>query len=181
MTNPLFVVGSLQGIWWILRITNMTGDVFCLFFHVLFYFFLNFSAMYDKLFFVCSKVRHEQETAHSTGTVEYTDCFSAEGKTPPQRVSWIYNSKQSDCEASVMVELWGMRNTPSLPSFPGPLCPRVVAPDKVLYMDQIERNCVLILNWIARNRTVIVCYTDFFLNRTVFDIYRCVKRKLYLY
>ena len=29
-----------------------------------------------------------------------------------------------------MLELWGMRSTPSLPSFPGPLWPGVVAPDK---------------------------------------------------
>ena len=29
-----------------------------------------------------------------------------------------------------MLELWGMRSIPSLPSLPGPLCPRVVAPDK---------------------------------------------------
>ena len=29
-----------------------------------------------------------------------------------------------------MLELWGMRSTPSLPSLPGPLSPGVVAPDK---------------------------------------------------
>ncbi len=29
-----------------------------------------------------------------------------------------------------MLELWGMQSTPSLPSFPGPLWPRMVAPDK---------------------------------------------------
>ena len=29
-----------------------------------------------------------------------------------------------------MLELWGMRSTPSLPSLPGPLWPGVVAPDK---------------------------------------------------
>ena len=29
-----------------------------------------------------------------------------------------------------MLELWGMRSTPSLPSIPGPLWPGVVAPDK---------------------------------------------------
>ena len=28
-----------------------------------------------------------------------------------------------------MLELWGIQNTPSLPSLPGPLWPRVVAPD----------------------------------------------------
>ena len=29
-----------------------------------------------------------------------------------------------------MLEHWGMRSTSSLPSLPGPLRPRVVAPDK---------------------------------------------------
>ena len=29
-----------------------------------------------------------------------------------------------------MLEPWRMRSTPSLPSLPGPLWPRVVAPDK---------------------------------------------------
>ena len=37
-----------------------------------------------------------------------------------------------------MLKLWGMQNTPSLPLFPGPLWPRVVAPDRVLSMGQIE-------------------------------------------
>ena len=37
-----------------------------------------------------------------------------------------------------MLELWGMRSTPLLPSLPGPVWPGVVAPDKVLSMGQIE-------------------------------------------
>ena len=41
-----------------------------------------------------------------------------------------YDTKQSDGEVPVMLELWGMRSTPSLPLVPGPLWPRVVAPDK---------------------------------------------------
>ena len=41
-----------------------------------------------------------------------------------------YDTKQSDGEVPVILELWGMRSTPSLPSFPGPLWPGVVAPDK---------------------------------------------------
>ena len=45
-----------------------------------------------------------------------------------------------------MLELWGMQSTPSLPFLPGPLCPRVVAPDRVLSMGQIELNYVLMLN-----------------------------------
>ena len=37
-----------------------------------------------------------------------------------------------------MLELWEMRSTPSLPAFPGPLWPAVVAPDRVLPIGQIE-------------------------------------------
>ena len=48
-----------------------------------------------------------------------------------------------------------MRSTHSLPSLPGPLSRRVVAPDRVLSMVQIELNCVLTLNCIAWNRTVL--------------------------
>ena len=45
-----------------------------------------------------------------------------------------------------MLDLWGMRSTPSLPTLPGPLWPGVVVPDRVLSMSQIEVNCVLMLN-----------------------------------
>ena len=48
-----------------------------------------------------------------------------------------------------MLELWGMRNTPSLPSLPVLLWPRVVAPDRVLSIGQIELNWVLMLNGIT--------------------------------
>ena len=44
-----------------------------------------------------------------------------------------YDTKQSDDEASVILEFWGMQNTPSLSSLPDPLWPRVVAPDRVLW------------------------------------------------
>ena len=45
-----------------------------------------------------------------------------------------------------MLELWGMWSTPSLPSLPGPLWPRVVAPDRVLFMGEIKLICILTLN-----------------------------------
>ena len=66
-----------------------------------------------------------------------------------QRVSWIWHS------TPVTLELWGMRSTPSLPLFPGRLWLGVVAPDRVISMGQIELNCVLMLNRIAWNRTVL--------------------------
>ena len=46
-----------------------------------------------------------------------------------------YDTKQSDGEVPVMLELWGMRNTPSLPVLQGPLWPgMVVVPDRALSM-----------------------------------------------
>ena len=45
-----------------------------------------------------------------------------------------YDTKQSDGEVPVMLELWGMRSTPSLPLLPGSLWPGVVAPDRALYL-----------------------------------------------
>ena len=65
-----------------------------------------------------------------------------------------YDSIQSDGEVPVMLELWGMRSTFSLLSLPFPFWSRVVAPDRVLSMGQIELNSVLVLNWIAWNRNV---------------------------
>ena len=41
-----------------------------------------------------------------------------------------YNTKQSDGEIPVMLELWGMRGTTLPPSLPGPLRLRMGAPDK---------------------------------------------------
>ena len=66
-----------------------------------------------------------------------------------------YDSKQSDGEVPVMLKLWGMRSTHLLPSLPGPLCPGVVATDRVLSMGQRELNNVLMLNWMVGNRTVL--------------------------
>ena len=70
-----------------------------------------------------------------------------------------HDNKQSHGEIPVMLELWGIRSTPSLLSLPVPLCPGVVEPDRVLPMGQIELRCVLMLNGIVWNRTVltIVC------------------------
>ena len=87
-----------------------------------------------------------------------------------------HDTKRSDGKVPVMLELCGMRRTPSIPSLPGPLWPRVVALDRVLSMGQIDRthktaylcltellkieqlwhlNCVLMLNWIVWNGTAL--------------------------
>ena len=65
-----------------------------------------------------------------------------------------YGTKQSDGEIPVMLELWGMRNTPSLLLLPNSLWPGFVALDRVLSMVQIELNWVLMLKWIVFSRTV---------------------------
>ena len=80
----------------------------------------------------------------SAAAVEYTDCIFARGKTPNECPG--YDTKYSDREVPVLLELWGMRSTPSLPSLPGPLWPGMVAPVRVLSMGQIELNCVIMLN-----------------------------------
>ena len=72
--------------------------------------------------------------AQSAGAVEYTDCFSAEGSDPTPNECPVYDTKQSDGEVPAILELWGMWNTPSLPSLPGPLWHGVVAPDRALSM-----------------------------------------------
>ena len=94
--------------------------------------------------------------AQSAGAVEYTDCFSAGvGKILPRNDCPRYDTKQSDGEAPVMLELWGMKSTPSLLSLSGQLWSGVVAPGRVLFMGQIELKCGSMLNWIAWNKTVL--------------------------
>ena len=62
-------------------------------------------------------------------------------KSPPNKCPG-YDTKQSDGEALVMLELWGMRSTPLLPSLPCPLQPGVVAPDRAHSK----------LNWLYRTK-----------------------------
>ena len=76
--------------------------------------------------------------AQSVGTIEYTDYISAEGQDTHLNECSVYDIKQSDGEIPVMLKLWGLQCTLSLPSLPGPLWPGVVAPDRVLSMGQIE-------------------------------------------
>ena len=43
-----------------------------------------------------------------------------------------YDNKQSGGEVPVILALWGMQSTHSLPLLPGPLRPGIVVPDRVL-------------------------------------------------
>ena len=56
------------------------------------------------------------------------------GVRPPPNECPGYDTKNSDDEVPAVLELWGMRNAPSLPSLPGPLWPGVIAPDRALSM-----------------------------------------------
>ena len=87
--------------------------------------------------------------------------------------------KKSDGEVPVLLELWGMRSTPSLSSIPGLPWSGVVLPERVLSMGLIELNyivwngtvfdieTVFMLNWIVWNRTVWLNWISW--NRNVFD------------
>ena len=76
--------------------------------------------------------------------------------------------------------LCGIWSTPLLPSLPGPLWPEMVAPDRVLFMSQIELDCILMANWIVwkelflhlavcKQKTILIVNWIVW-NRTVFDI-----------
>ena len=78
------------------------------------------------------------------------------GIRPPPNKCLGYNTKQSDGAVPVMLELWGTRSSPSLSQLPGRLWLGVVASDRVLSISQIELKCVLMLNWITWNKTVLI-------------------------
>ena len=71
--------------------------------------------------------------AQSNGIVEYIDCISAEGWNPNTTTNECpgYDTKQSYGETLVL-ELWEICSTSSLPLLPGLLKPRVVILYKVL-------------------------------------------------
>ena len=78
-------------------------------------------SFFNMTFFI---LKFNERLAQSA--VEYTD------PTPNECPG--YDTKQSDGKVPAVLELWGMRSTPSLPSLPGPLWPGVVAPDRALSM-----------------------------------------------
>ena len=75
--------------------------------------------------------------AQSAEPVEYTNCITAEGYDFVDECPG-YDTKPSDGETPVMLDLWRMLSIPSLPSLPDPLWFGVVAHDRVLSIGQIE-------------------------------------------
>ena len=59
----------------------------------------------------------------SAVAVEYTNCFSADGWDFLLNECPGYDTKQSDGEVPVMLELWRMQSTLSFPSLPDPIWP----------------------------------------------------------
>ena len=47
-----------------------------------------------------------EEVIQSAGAVEYTNCISSEGVRPPPNECPVYDTKQSDGEVLVILELW---------------------------------------------------------------------------
>ena len=90
-----------------------------------------------------------------TESAEYTDRISSERWDFPDECR-LYDTQQSDCEVLVMLELLEMQSTPLLPSLPCSVWLWVIVPDKVLSIGQIGLNCVLMLNWISLNRSVLI-------------------------
>ena len=80
-------------------------------------------------------IKCQSHLTQSAGAVEYINCTSA---NPLPNECLGYDTKQSDGEGPVILKLWGMRSTPSLPLPLGPPWLGVVAPDRVLSMGQIE-------------------------------------------
>ena len=94
-------------------------------------------------------------TVQLAGAVEYTDYISAEGVRLHTHCECLgYDSKQSDDEAPVMLELWGMWSSLSLSLFLGPLWPGAVVPDRVKFIFKLSANKWLMLKLIVWNRTV---------------------------
>ena len=69
------------------------------------------------------------------------DCVFADGWDTPIAFPGE-DHKQSGGEAPIMLLLCGMLSTPPLPSIQVPLWPRMVAPDSLPSMGQIEQNSV---------------------------------------
>ena len=59
---------------------------------------------------VCMYILLKEKRAQSAGAVEYTTASLQGDKTPPTNIM-VYGMKQSDAEALVMLNLWGMQST----------------------------------------------------------------------
>ena len=92
--------------------THFLPRIFLLSFRVVFYiepFFLQLVSSYTgehNRKYVMSIFQINMCIAQSVKAVKYTDCFTADGKTPPNECPG-YETKQSDGEVPVMLAFWG--------------------------------------------------------------------------
>ena len=82
-------------------------------------------------------IKYQYFLAQLVVAAEYTDCISAEESDFPNECP-RYDTKQSNSETPVILELWGMWSILSLLLLPGLFWPEVVALEKVLFMHRIE-------------------------------------------
>ena len=80
-----------------------------------------------------------------------------------------YDTKRSDGEVQVMIELCEMWSTPPLPSLPGLLWSGVVELDWVPSKYEIELKSLLMLKWTASDKTVCQVNCVLMLNWTVWN------------
>ena len=78
-----------------------------------------------------NRVLSQVQVTQLAGVAEYTNYISAEVSDSSNEWS-EYDTKQSDGEVPVMLELWRKHCTPLFPWLLCPLWPGVVAPDRVL-------------------------------------------------
>ena len=80
---------------------------------------LHFKSRSHGIWHFCSY----QKIAQSFRAVEYTERFTADGLRPPRPNECPRNeTKQSDGEVPVILYLWGMHSTSSMPSLSSSLC-----------------------------------------------------------
>ena len=96
----------------------------------------------------------------------------------PSNVCPGYDTKQPDGEVPVMLELWGMRSVHSLPSFPGPLWPGGVAPDKghIYGLNRTKPSLLHYINFAFKLRIYAKLNCS---NRTVLTTKLCTYAKLH--
>ena len=80
----------------------------------------------------------DRNTGSVGGWLQNTPTASLQKSKNPLHECPVYDTKQFDGKVSVMLELWEMQSNPTLASLPGPLWPRVVAPNRILTIGQIE-------------------------------------------
>ena len=122
---------------------------------------------YWKLYNCLQKEKTNFNCSVGWGCKIYWLHICREVRPPPPNECPGYDTKQSDGKAPIMLELWGMQSTPSLPLLPGLHWPGMIAPDRALSMGWKKTNCIFMPNWIVWIRIIWLNWIGW--NRNVFD------------